>query len=119
MNYADSFLIQCKENYFKKITPANKNSRGTKEYEHLVLIAKDWFKKGILSEFAGFFLEGQYFVALWAAHLIVEYSNQDSFKKEAIEVIKDYSGNPLAPKVADEELQWLKDNYFLYKNYFN
>jgi len=107
----DSYLLQCKENYFDQITPSNKSSRNKEGYKKIVDIAKKYFEKGAYIDFAGFFQEGQYFIALWTAHMIVEYGAPSyELKMEALTVIKKYSDNPLAPKVAGEELDWIKHN---------
>lgn len=107
----DSFLIQCKISYDKKITPANLANIQSDEYQKLVSIATTYFDAGKINEFAGFFQEGQYFIALWAAHLIVEYSKPDeNLKNEALQIIRTYSNNPLAPDVAEEEKEWLLNN---------
>jgi hypothetical protein len=104
----DEFLSTCKQNYFDRITPANRTNRSKEGYKKIVAISSDYFKRGEYLVFAGFFQEGQYFIALWAAHMLVEYGSPDQeLMIEAINVIKRYTENPLAPGVADEEKQWI------------
>jgi hypothetical protein len=108
---SDSYLLQCRQNYFDNITPSNISSREKEGYKKIVAIAKDYFNRGDYKEFSGFFREGQYFIALWAAHMIIEYgSPSNDLRIEAIDVIKKYSDNPLAPEVAEEEREWIRNN---------
>ena len=109
MDIGDEFLITCKKNYFDKVTPSNKESRHKEGYQRLVAIAKEYFSNNEYGKFAGFFQEGQYFIALWAAHLILEYgTGVQEINIAALNVIKKYSDNPLAEDVANEEKQWLE-----------
>jgi hypothetical protein len=56
-------------------------------------------------------MEGQYFINLWAAHLMLEYGKPNKSQKEqCLEIIKRYTDNPLAPEAAIEEKIWL-ENY--------
>jgi hypothetical protein len=108
---AYNFLMQCKANYFNKITPSNDKVISDKGYQNLIRIAKAYFNIGEINDFAGYFQEGQYFVALWTAHLIIEYGKPDELlKTDALAVIRKYSDNPLAPDVANEEKLWLERN---------
>ena len=102
------YLFQCKANYFDHITPSNKNRYEKLGYQKLVEIAKEYFKKGELEIFSGFFQEYQYIVDLWTAHLIIEYCNPNELiKKQAIEIIELYSTTPLDKNLANEEKEWL------------
>jgi hypothetical protein len=113
----DSYLLHCKENYFDKVTPSNKLSPNKEGYKKIVEIAKKYFEKGAYLDFASFFRESQYFIALWTAHMIVEYgSPSNELRMEAINVIKKYSENPLAPKVAEEEQDWIKGHGYTKQN---
>ena len=114
----DEFLFTCKRNHLDKITPSNRNSHSKEGYKRIVNIAKEYFKKDEYIEFAGFFQEGQYFIPLWAAHMLLEYgSPSEGLIEASINVIKRYSDNPLAPDVAGEERDWLKNNASKYKEY--
>lgn len=106
---ADRYLIKCKENYFKKIRPANSISRSLSDYQTLVDIAKIYFKKDQQRDFSQFFMEGQYLIDLWTAHLILEYGQPDNdLKKESLEIIKSYSKTPLDESLANEEKVFLE-----------
>jgi hypothetical protein len=108
MNIGDDFLIGCRQNYFDKVTPANKESKIKSGYKKLVNIADEYFRHNDYEKFAGFFQEGQYFIALWAAHLIIEYGTPSAdLMIAALNIIRAYSDNPLAPEVAQEERHWL------------
>ncbi|MBS1601536.1 MAG: hypothetical protein JST42_02625 [Bacteroidetes bacterium] len=108
MNIGDDFLIVCKQNYFDKVTPGNKDSKLKPGYKKLVGIAEEYFKHGSYEKFAGFFQEGQYFIELWAAHLMLEYGTPSrALMNAAMDIVRKYSDNPLAPEVAHEERHWL------------
>ena len=111
MDIGDEFLLTCKKNFFDKVTPSNKESRQKEGYKRLVAIAKEYFSHNEYAKFTGFFQEGQYFVALWAAHLVLEYGtgNQETILS-AMNIIKEYSDNPLEENVANEEKRWLEAN---------
>jgi hypothetical protein len=112
-NKGDKFLWICKENYLKGITPSNPIHYNDTEYQALVDIGTEYFKNGEIEEFSYFLGESQYFVPLWVAHIILENGKpNDVLKNECIETIKEYSDNPLAPKVSEEERTWLKKNLF-------
>ena len=109
---ADRFLIKCKENYFKGIRPANLTSKHLPDYKFLVNIAKDYFDNNKEVTFSEFFKEGQYFIELWAAHLILEYGNPDfQMKKRCLEIIEKYSTSTMDEIVAKEESDFLKSYY--------
>lgn len=111
MNIGDEFLLTCKKNYFDKVTPSNKENRMKEGYKRLIDIANEYFRHNEYEEFAGFFQEGQYFIALWAAHLILEYGTANpEMTVAALNIINDYSNNPLAQDVANEEKKWLETN---------
>lgn len=107
----DAFIIQCKSNYFLGIRPAHQNSKNTNGYKTLVQIAKYYFNADRYDDFLGNFIEGQYFINLWAAHLMLEYGQpNESQKEKCLDIIKRYADNPLAQEAAIEEKMWL-DNY--------
>ena len=111
MSIGDDFLLACKRNYFEKITPSNKQNTINEGYIRLVKIATEYFNRDAYVEFSGFFQEGQYFVALWAAHLMLEYGNPNpDLIGVALRIIESYSDNPLAKDVSEEERQWLEVN---------
>ncbi|HVU55805.1 MAG TPA: hypothetical protein VHD83_12165 [Puia sp.] len=115
MNIGDEFLITCKRNYFDKVTPSNAESKQKEGYKKLVSIANEYFKGNKYGEFAGFLQEGQYFIQLWAAHLVLEYGIPDrELMLSALNLIKNYSDNPLAQEVALEERKWLEANMHKY-----
>lgn len=107
----DQYLLLCKHTYLNKITPSGNTSKETKEYQELVNIAKEYFDNNRYTDFAGFLQEGQYFISLWTAHLLLEYGKASKdLIQQAILTIKTYSDNPLARDVANEEREWLKKN---------
>jgi len=115
---ADSFLTQCRENYLFGITPANPVYKEQLGYKKVIAFAKQDFDQDKYEDFAGYFMEGQYLVPLWAAHMLIEYGTPN---KEilimAFDTIKEYSDNPLAPEVAEEEVRWMRDNADKYKEF--
>lgn len=107
-----SFIIQCKINYFLDIRPAPQQSKNTQGYKALVEIAKSYFDAGNYDGFAGYFMECQYFIPLWAAHLMLEYGQpSESQKEQCLNIIISYTDNPLAPEVELEEKIWLNNYY--------
>ena len=105
----DQFLLKCKENYFKGIRPANPASKRLPDYDFLVSMAKDYFLNNDEYAFSQFFMEGQYLIDLWTAHLILEYGKPSfHLKEECLEIIKKYSTSPLNESVAKEESDFLK-----------
>ncbi len=117
-NIGDTFLFQCKQNYLDKITPSNSMSHLKDGYTKLVSIANEYFENDRYEAFAGFLQEGQYFIALWAAHLLLEYGKPSiDLMRTAMKIIVSYSVNPLAQDVAEEEMQWLSVNTEKYKEY--
>lgn len=115
---AESFLLQCRENFYSGITPSNKNNYEKEGYKKIVLLSQFFFKNDKYEDFLGYFMEGQYLISLWAAHMLIEYG--DLNKKLgviAMNKIKTYIDNPLAPGVATEEQEWLTENTEKYKEY--
>lgn len=84
----------------------------SENYLKLVDIAKSYFSNDETDVFCEYLKDGQYFIQLWAAHLLIEYGQPSDFwKNKALQVIKLYTDNPLAPEVAREEKQWVDLNY--------
>jgi hypothetical protein len=115
---AESFLMQCRQNYFEGITPSNKVNYEKEGYKKVIYYAQEYFISFKYEDFAGFLMEGQYLIPLWAAHMLVEYGKPN---KElmiiSLNTIKEYSNNILAPVVAEEEKEWLKENIEKYNQY--
>jgi hypothetical protein len=117
---SQSFLYQCKQNFFNGITPSNKNSREKDGYKLLVSIALEHFENNRYKDFSCYLTEGQYFASLWAAHMIVEFGKPDpSLLVSALKVIREHSDNPLSPEVAKEEREWLDLNKDRWENIQN
>ena len=56
-------------------------------------------------------MEGQYFIQLWTAHLILEYGQPDlKLKKRCMDEIIKYSDNPVH-ECCNTRKQWL-ESYF-------
>jgi hypothetical protein len=104
------YIVKCKELFFKKISPSNKLSFEKEEYKDLVKIAKTDIKEVGIDSFMSYFQEYQYLIDLWTAHILFDYENiSNDEKEECIKVIKGYLNNPLAPEIAKEEGDWLKE----------
>ncbi|NNU33524.1 hypothetical protein HK413_04050 [Mucilaginibacter sp. S1162] len=111
MNQGDQFLWKCRENYFKGITPANPVFYDTEDYNYLIKIGKMFIENGQPKEFSYFLRESQYFVSLWAAHILLECEVSDKkIKHECIETIMEYANHPINEKIAFEEKHWLDLN---------
>ena len=62
-----------------------------------------------MAAFSGFLQEGQYYIDLWAAHLLVEHYHPDEpIWRLCMETIETYANSTIDPKVAQEELEWLR-----------
>jgi hypothetical protein len=86
--------------------------KGEKGYKTLIDIARYYFENDLYDDFAQYFMEGQYFIQLWTAHLILEYGQPDlKLKKRCLDEIINYTDNPLAPDVSIQEKKWL-ESYF-------
>lgn len=104
-----SYIDQCKQNYFLGIYPADRNAREKAGYKTLVEIARSYFNKNLYEDFALYFMEGQYFIQLWTAHLILEYGQpNEDLKKRCIDEITSYSTSSHSPNVAKQEQEWLR-----------
>ena len=102
------FLHQCKANYHEEIRPSRKETFKSEGHQMLVDIAKQYFNKGEIEDFSGFFQEHQYNVNLWVAHLIIEYGQpDDQMKKEALKIIERHTETPIDKELAKEEKEWL------------
>jgi len=111
-NTSSQYLATCKEYYDLKIIPANSIQAKDEDYKKIKALGENIIHQSGINEFAGFFREGQYFIQLWTAHLILENTTAtEDLKKYALSVIKDYSDNPLAPIVSEAEAYWLKQHY--------
>ncbi|GAB2701347.1 hypothetical protein GCM10027037_28170 [Mucilaginibacter koreensis] len=107
----DQFLWQAKINYSLRVTPGNPLDYDKDEYIRMVEIGLEYFKQGKIDEFATFFMESQYYIPLWVAHIILRFAKPDNqLAEECIQIIKDFADYPIDEKVANEEKQWLKEN---------
>jgi hypothetical protein len=110
-NIPDRFLWQSKINYIKGITPSNPLDYEKEDYIQMVEIGKEYFIQGKSLEFCYFFRESQYFISLWAAHILLEYGQPDNeMKKDCIEIIKAYCDFPMNERISKEENEWVKNN---------
>jgi hypothetical protein len=115
---ANSFLLQCRENYFEGITPSNIETHEKEGYKRIVSFAKECFNDGKYEEFASGFMEGQYLISLWVAHMLIEYGTPNKgLLLISINTIKRHANSSLAPNVAEEEKGWLIRNTDKYKEY--
>ncbi len=108
----DSFLWQCRQNYFDGIFPADTTIIHTEGYQFLKELAQSYFDSNSYDDFEGYLMEGHYLVQLWAAHLILEYGNpSEELKQKCLSEIKKYAENVLNSKLAAQETAWLKNYY--------
>jgi hypothetical protein len=107
---SDSFLIQCRQNTFDNIYPADESVKSTDGYKTLKDISENYFKNNKQDEFANYLMEGQYFVQLWAAHMLLEYGSPSKYlTTKCLDEIKKYSNSTLNSEVAAQETLWLKN----------
>lgn len=56
-------------------------------------------------------MEGQYYIDLWAAHMLLEYGETDKFEIQIpLKIIREYAQNAQSPEVALEEKVWVSLN---------
>ena len=107
---SDSFLIQCRRNTFDNIYPADETAKLTDGYKTLKDISEKYFKNNKQDEFANYLMEGQYFVQLWAAHMLLEYGSPAEYLTiKCLDEIKKYSNSSLNSEVAAQETRWSKN----------
>jgi hypothetical protein len=103
----DSFLMQCKENFFRGITPSGPGAETAKQA--LVALLRGLNAANQMEAFVGFLQNGHYYTNLWAAHLLVEHYRPDGPTRQlCMETIERHAMGTLNPKVAQEELEWLR-----------
>ena len=67
------FLSECKNLYFLGIHPFDFNKSDSQEYKRLIELGKEIIQDSGLQNFAGFLVEYQYRVGIWASFIILEY----------------------------------------------
>jgi hypothetical protein len=108
MEISYKYVLQCRHNTLNDITPADVTKYNTVGYKAIIEIGKQYIQEKGLKEFSSNFQGNQYFVELWTAHIIFEYGNPNSdLKIKCVKIIREYSDNPLSPKVSKEEKEWL------------
>jgi len=94
-----------------KRIPIENGSLSVENTDEIVQVAQAYFYANKEDDFAGFFMESQYLVNLWAAHLLLAFGKpSDNLSLMSLDIIKRYSETPLNEKLADEETEWLKRN---------
>ncbi|NVO86810.1 hypothetical protein [Hymenobacter terrestris] len=102
----DSFLMQCRENFFRGITPSGPGAETAKQA--LVALYEGLTTANQMEAFIGFLQEGHYYINLWAAHLLVEHYRPDGPTRQlCMDTIGSHVMSTINPKVAQEELEWL------------
>ena len=111
-NYANIYLLKCKELHLAGVIPAisipanDNNFKSIKEISDKIIIHEG------IDFFVLFLQEGHYLVQLWAAHILVMTTGiSDNIKNQSLSVIKDYTDNPLVPEVSEAEKNWLTRFY--------
>lgn len=108
MGLGTEYLWKCRENYFLKITPGCENCQQEKGYIELEQIAVQYIKESGAADFSGFFMEYQYLVDLWTAHMLLQHADiTPELKENCLNVIKSYSTTTLNETIAKEETLWL------------
>jgi hypothetical protein len=103
----DSFLMQCKEYFFRGITPSGPGAETAKQA--LMTLFRGLPIANQMEALVGFLQEYHYCINLWAAHLLVEHYRPDgSTRQLCMETIERHAMGTLNPKVAQEELEWLR-----------
>ena len=116
----DKFLILYKQLYFEKITPSGELRNGNTKYLELSKLKEQYFANNLYYEYflnrrhrelADFFLDEKYFIALWAAHFLIENGNSpQDLTLTALNIIKTYAESTFNPQVSAEERHWLEEH---------
>ena len=108
----DKYLAECAKCYKKNIRPSNEVNKSDPEYLELVKTGHEFIDHFGLNQFSGYLKEGQFFVDLWTAHIILDYSKADQVLKiESIEMVRLYAEKSPNDLILKEESIWLK-SYF-------
>ncbi|WP_426062240.1 hypothetical protein [Hymenobacter sp. B1770] len=103
----ESFMMQCRENFSRGITPSGPGAETAKQA--LVALFRSLTVADQIETFVGFLQEYHYYINLWAAHLLVEHYRPDEPTRQlCMETIERHTIVTLNPKVAQEELEWLR-----------
>jgi hypothetical protein len=112
-----SFLMECRQGYFDGITPAMPQAKANPGYQRIIAAANWYFKQSREEDFYLYVQEGQYLIALWVAHMLLEYGKPTpTLREKALGIIKRYSYSYTSPGytlnlvIAQQEDWWL-DNY--------
>jgi len=107
----NSFLGLCRQYYFKGKMPIVDGSFSLDVSDDLVVIALKYFEEGRYEEFSYYFIEYQYLINLWAAHIFLKYGNPpNKIKAQSLEIIGRYAESILNEEVAKEEKKWLSNS---------
>lgn len=109
--YSDEYLMKCKAFNLKGIIPAVSVMKTDEFFIELKAISDKLIKEIGLEGFSSFLMEGQYLVQLWTAHFLLLNITNDKIKIASINMIKEYTNNPLTREVAKKENEWLKINF--------
>ena len=113
----DEFILTCKAYYFEGITPQDTNKLSVLKRQKLISIGKTEFFEVGYERFAQYLMEGQYYINLWASHIILESGLQnEQIKALALSKIKKYAQSSFSKKVMLEEQQWLDENLMSFED---
>jgi len=108
---AVKFLSLCKSYYLDKRIPIKNGSLSVESTDEIVQVAQAYFYANKEEDFTGFFMESQYLVNLWSAHLLLDFGvpNEKQVSQD-MDIVKRYSTTSLNEELANEEREWLKRN---------
>jgi hypothetical protein len=110
-----SYLVSCKNGYLEGIEPFSNHIRKNELYEKLCFLADQLS----LDEFTGYLVEGQYFINLWTAIIILDrfrpktsekligLNNNKSIAEDCLETIEQYSDSFKQDGQFDNYQKWI------------
>jgi hypothetical protein len=104
-----SYQFYCRLAYREGIRPLDKDKSDNPNVQAIIEIAKTYQAENELERFSHYFMDDQYNIQLWTAHLILDHFNPDELmKNRCLDEIRKYSTSPLDQKVAEQEKEWLR-----------
>lgn len=112
-----NYIVSCKNGYRDGIEPFGNHIRTNELYETLCFLADQLS----LNEFTGYLMEGQYFINLWAAIIIVDrfrpktsekligLNDDKSTVEDCLETVERYSVNFKQDGQFDNYQKWISE----------
>ncbi len=112
-----NYIVSCKNGYLEGIQPFGNHNRTNEFYEKLCSLAKELS----IRQFIGYLMDGQYFIDLWAAIIILDrfrpkisekligLNDNKSIVEDCFETIQGYFVNFKQDGQLDNCKKWLSE----------